>query len=502
MPGSPVEREGAILTDRYDRRVWGDLTAASEPLQELEGEARQKLDTSGELLQDSWASLYKVQPQLRADLPPALSLNREIMAQMMDTPEWKDLREVTKLDEYASALGTLSLSDALLKAIPEDARRQANELNEAQRQVENLTQSAQTLLDMAQAAQEMGDSEKAKELAQHAANRRQEISSWKDKAARLQGLTQKQQRAVKKGVKAAMKEATADFNDTNDNAEAFIVGWGTEAGVPHQVAKKEKFEIALTLRQDPKLLMIAKMAGRVTRVALAKRRTKARQEPTEIVDVEVGSNLSRVLPAELSKLSHPILGRDFKLRFVEGKLLQYRLDGKAPQGRGPIVACVDSSGSMNGAPEVWSKAVALALFHVAAREKRAFALVYFGSRDQIKVFEFATPAKAHATEVAEAAAFQFGGGTDFETPLTEAMEVLKKSAFQRGDIVFVTDGQCRVSDGFLKDFRSAKAQKEFSVFSIVMPGGTTESVRPFSDKTFYTEPSNDRETLDILFDDL
>ena len=494
--------EGVIETDRYDRRVFGELLAASEPLQKLRDEATKKLDAAGELLQDSWASLYKVQPRIRDDAPPALSLNREVMERIMDAPEWKDLRAATRLDEHASALGALTLSESLLSAIPENARERANEAARAEREAVSHRETAEAFLELAQAAREMGQGEKAQEFENQAALHTEAAASSGEKAKRLRDLPPKQVKAVRNAVRAAVKGAADAFAAANDGAEAFVAGWGTGAGTPREIVSKEKFEIALALRSNPRLLAIARMAGRMIRIALAKRRTKARQEPTEVVDIEVGSDLARVLPVELSKLSHPVLGKDFRLRFAEGKLLQYRLQAKAPQGRGPIVTCVDTSGSMSGDREIWSKAVALALFQVAAREKRAFALICFSSKTDVMAFEFENPARAHAPDVAKAATVFFGGGTDFETPLTAAMEIMKKSAFQRGDIVFITDGECAVSGGFLAEFRAAKAAKEFSVFSIVMPGGTTESVRPFSDKTFYTEPSNDRETLDILFDEL
>lgn len=102
------------------------------------------------------------------------------------------------------------------------------------------------------------------------------------------------------------------------------------------------------------------------------------QSRDEIHTVGIGNDLSRVLPAELVQLRHPLMKGEFKPRFIEGKLMQYELKGTEKQGKGPIIVCCDNSGSMSGDREVWSKAVALALLEVATMQKRAFVCIHFG----------------------------------------------------------------------------------------------------------------------------
>ncbi|MEW5936069.1 MAG: VWA domain-containing protein, partial [Bacillota bacterium] len=215
-----------------------------------------------------------------------------------------------------------------------------------------------------------------------------------------------------------------------------------------------------------------------------------------------GSDLSRVLPSELARLTVPGLRPCFLRDFLEGKLLQYELKGREREGRGPLVVCLDSSGSMAEGrrpytKEVWAKAVLLALFWIAARQRRAFACVYFGSRSEIKVFEFPDPRSARPADVAEMAAFFFGGGTDFEAPLRKAQELLEKSEYRKGDVVFVTDGQAEVSDSFLQEFRAAKARKGFAVWTVLVDVYTS-AVERFSDGVERVDGADDRAALDMV----
>jgi len=46
------------------------------------------------------------------------------------------------------------------------------------------------------------------------------------------------------------------------------------------------------------------------------------------------------------------------------------------------------------------------------------------------------------------------GGTDFEKPLTWALEKIKEPAFKQADVVVVTDGDSAVGDDFLKEYLS------------------------------------------------
>ena len=50
-----------------------------------------------------------------------------------------------------------------------------------------------------------------------------------------------------------------------------------------------------------------------------------------------------------------------------------------------------------------------------------------------------------------------GGGTDFQSPIDAAIELLEDKKLKRGDIVVITDGECQVTPGMAQ--RTARAQE-------------------------------------------
>ncbi len=482
--------ETVLNTDRYDRRLYGNIRERAEELQKLEAEVGKEIPTAASLLQDVWAGLYKTRPRVLEEVPPSLRVNQAIMNEVLNLPKFEDLRQSTKLDEWASALGTLVIGPEVTKLIPEEVKDAARYEQEAQKlldQAEGLNLAADDL-------EAAGQNEQAESLRQQAGKlnqRGQQLMAQAESIA-AEAVNKIKMRQVRLNVGKACEKAQENL----ENSQAF--SWGTSSGQAQMLKSQDKFTLARRLTRDCRLQAIAKLAGRVIRIALHKRKTRKRQIPLETTGITLGNDISKVLPSELSLLSHPLLKKDFLRRYAEGKLLQYELKGHENEGKGSIVCCLDSSSSMSGQPEIWSKAVMLALFQIAAREKRAFACIHFGWREELRVFEFPDPRKANPVDVADAAAFFFGGGTDFEMPLKKALEIMQKSAYKKGDIVFITDGECMVSDKFMQEFKKVKAEKEFSVYSVVInadPGGVT----PFSDGIAMFDGSNDREALEVVF---
>lgn len=496
MSGDLLDKiTGVIVTDRFDRRLYSHLRRDSEALAELEMRGREQLPTLPGLVRDFWAGLYKTAPRQAESVPSSLQLNQRLLSEAMALPEWAELRQSTRLDEWASALGALSFGEKALENLPAESQAAVRAAWNAEQAAQELLDQAAAYQDGARLAEAAGNHAQAQELQDQAAAFQAQAEPLLAQAAASAARVQLAGRQLRKLARQAAAETATVLDET-----AAFIRWGTESGQPGRRDRRETFELARQLQGDPKLREIAQLAGRMTRIALEKRRSKIKQEPSEVASVESGRDLARVLPVELALVGHPILKLDFFRRFTEGNLLQCHLEGKDREGRGPIVTCLDSSGSMLGPKEIWSKAVTLALFQVAARERRAFACIHFGSADELKLFEFLPDARnAPAVTVAEMAAFFFGGGTDFERPLSVAVEVMDKDAFTCGDVVFVTDGECGVSGEFLEKFRRKRQEQEFSVYSIVMPGGLRNSVAVFSDQVVWAEPGNDGEALDLVF---
>lgn len=233
-------------------------------------------------------------------------------------------------------------------------------------------------------------------------------------------VPQRDEAALRRAVRSACDRASAAVEAQRDASEGLeqvafgpVPGTGTVQGEvrPSTPARA----LAGRIRNDHRLRRIALLAGRFKRIAAQKRRTKVRHGADEVADVEQGADLGRLLPTELGKLVHPRL-RVLGLRdLAERRALQYALRGSEVLGKGPLVVCLDKSGSMDGSSDVWATAVSLALLDVAQRERRPFALLAFDA--DIKHEAVVMP----GGQLPEAALFvSCGGGTDIAHVLARA----------------------------------------------------------------------------------
>lgn len=274
-------------------------------------------------------------------------------------------------------------------------------------------------------------------------------------------------------------------------------------GTGYRSPPGQKLELGKRLAGNEKLKKLAKMVGRMKFHALALRKKIFERSSEEILEVERGDFLNRLLPHELLTLHHPILRKDFYRRLLDQELLQYSLKGIEEKGKGPMVVCLDGSSSMAGEKEIWSKAVTLTLLEIARRQRRLFRSICFSSEDTpLQVLDM-NPGEHYQVEmkkVIDLAEFFPGGGTDFQKPLDAALECLKQSRYKKGDIIFITDGECQVTPEWTEKFRDEKEKLGFSLFSILIDVGSSSlgTLKEFSDRITTIKQLTGDETKDIF----
>ena len=78
------------------------------------------------------------------------------------------------------------------------------------------------------------------------------------------------------------------------------------------------------------------------------------------------------------------------------------------------------------------------------------------------------------------------------------MDKLQESTFSKADIVMITDGECAVSDEFLKKMLIAKEQKQCRIYSILIGSNSRELTR-WSDAVWSITDLVDETTVQELF---
>jgi len=497
-----------IESDAYDRRAYGNLRSEALSLRALEENGSTFIPHFPSLLQDLFCLFFKNNIIFMRDrdvLPSAL-FNRILLNALHNGDLYRILRELTLLDEAKSGLCTLLLGEALLSLLKSEkvlTRRDMLDLWDIQKQEEILEEKRGELTETENLSGEQL-SDQAKKLIEKAKDRLEgefdgAEALLRHKAARLkEELTRLEPQAANRFQAEAIKVAQ-QLEEASEEAEH----WGLTLGTGYRSPPGQKLELGKRLAGNEKLKKLAKMVGRMKFHALALRKKIFERSSEEILEVERGDFLNRLLPHELLTLHHPILRKDFYRRLLDQELLQYSLKGIEEKGKGPMVVCLDGSSSMAGEKEIWSKAVTLTLLEIARRQRRLFRSICFSSEDTpLQVLDM-NPREHYQVEmkkVMDLAEFFPGGGTDFQKPLDAALECLKQSRYKKGDIVFITDGECQVAPEWAEEFRDEKEKLGFSLFSILIDVGSSSlgTLKEFSDRITTIKQLTGDEAKDIF----
>lgn len=481
-----------IESDAYDRRAYGNLRSESPSLRKIEEDGSAFLPHFSSLLQDLFCLLFKYNITFLEDkevLSSAL-LNRILLNALQQGNLYRILRELTLLDEAKAGLCTLLLGEGVLSLLKSEkvlTRRDMLDLWDIKKQEEIVEEKKEELIDAEKLSEEELSNEGKKNLAKAKDRLEGEFDGaealLRQKAERLkEELQQLESQAATRFQAEAIKVAQ-QLEDAAEEAEH----WGLTLGTGYRSPPGQKLELGKRLAGNEKLKKLARMVGRMKFHALALRKRIFERSSEEVLEVERGDLIQRLLPHELLTLYHPILRKDFYRRFLDQELLQYSLRGIEEKGKGPMVVCLDGSSSMAGEKEIWSKAVTLTLLEIARRQRRPFQSICFSSEDTpLQVLDM-NPRERYGVEmekVMDLAEYFPGGGTDFQKPLDAALECLKKSRYKKGDIVFITDGECQVTPQWAEKFRDEKDKLGFSLFSILIDVGPSSlgTLKEFSDR--------------------
>ncbi len=198
------------------------------------------------------------------------------------------------------------------------------------------------------------------------------------------------------------------------------------------------------------------------RVPLRAVQTRLAGAPGEITGIRFDSRIEHMLPSEALLLRHPVGKRLWRARQAEGRLLAHDTEAVVmdwrpdPQGavhdnaaavpptqaieRGPFVLCLDTSGSMAGAPENIAKAVAIAALRAAHASGRACKLLAFGGSQEMIERDLGDGEHGLAATL-ELMGQAFDGGTDVQTPIERAIDCVHEAAWQGADLLIVSDGE-------------------------------------------------------------
>ena len=247
-----------------------------------------------------------------------------------------------------------------------------------------------------------------------------------------------------------------------------------------QASTEDFTALARAMQGNAQIRELARKMGRAYISEQRKRQTRIPQASrSEVHGTHRSDDVMRLLPSELLNLEDEALENLFYARLLEKQLQTYELQGttlipgettEAQRKRtGPVVACLDTSGSMGGEPLLKAKALLLAIANILRQEGRSLHVLLFGDSGQIH--EFAMADAQNAAGLLHFLQQGFGGGTDFEAPLARAMQLIEQQpAYEKADALMISDGDCRLSDDFAQRLQQRKAALDCMVYSVLCNG--------------------------------
>lgn len=497
--------------------IFDDALASWPNLHDLNEEGLKIVTTFEYFLKDVFLSLYlynaKVIP--KENLHMSCMLNRSVLERIINTKEFFDLKRCCRFDALYSAVGTIALGKEAIPIFQElidqllatqQQKDEYDKLVEQEQQIDDLVQELDDFDDLIEQMEEddivdQDDIDAAEAQREQVMQQIENLQQQADQTASsnaLQGMTnasdnQQIQNQIKikfnqKVLEQAFENGSTEIQEIEQCLSAC---GGTENGGGVRIPFSEAKCALERVRKNKSWKKLVDLIGKFQESAVAVQKSKAKNGAVEISSVTTGNAIQDSLPSERAMLCNDTTKRTVYQKMTENRLMTYKKKNSSKNSKGPIIVCVDTSGSMEGSSELWSKALTVSVLEIAQMQKRDFACIIYSSSAEEPIIIGKN--EISPTKVLDCAEKFLSGGTDFQSPLEKSLELLKGSQFKDGDILFITDGESRVDEKFINSFNRKKEDMGFSVKGVLVnlgrgsnPNDTTlskfcDDITPVSD---------------------
>lgn len=488
--GEQPSTDRVLRSTKLEDSIYADMRDGDDGLEQAEGEAAKKLPSFPALFRDVFQSFYSLMPRRNDnDLlsTAARKFNGPILehiTQSEDYPTLKAVCEGRELPAYEAASEFVARTAGELDSLLSSIGGEKNALNTLEK-LENAENAARkelaALLERMRAAKEHDPllERSIVDTANQAEGKRRQVEA----VGKLVDTNAAKSSEDVAGLVAGAVSAAAE---KAQEVQAIIGAWSDEPG---NLEKSEANAELLTLvRKSPVLWDISKYLGRFREIFAQGKRNGYVYGRGEKYSLELGRDLSRALTSELAMLASPQTMPLFLRKYQRGQIKQYQRREPIYRGMGDIICCLDESDSTEGDPAAWGKAVALTLLEIAADSGRCFALIHFSGPGSFRTDIFRPGGYTMADKVDAAETF-LGGGTDFQTPMNDALRLMDEESLENADIVFITDGECALPDAYVERLQAEQSARRFTVTGVLLDKGgpgMAFSLEPFCQNIYRT----------------
>jgi uncharacterized protein with von Willebrand factor type A (vWA) domain len=293
----------------------------------------------------------------------------------------------------------------------------------------------------------------------------EQFAALKQEGARTgQGSLDREMETLR-AVGRAVNEAGKEVEECKDACAALGMGPGSPgSNDPRAIAA-----LFRRVRNNPTLRRVCELAGRFRRLAQSRQRQKSTHGLDDVVGVVPDGDVGRLLPHELAKLADDDLSDDALRRLVERQLMCREYHALEPVARGPVIVCVDESGSMQGEKGHTAKALALALAWVARMQKRWISLVAYSGDSGERLLAL-PPGRWDEMALMDWIEQFIGHGSSLDVPVRELPRIYRQlnAPLGKTDVIFLTDALCRIPAELQQQFLSWKRSVQARLITLVI----------------------------------
>ena len=226
----------------------------------------------------------------------------------------------------------------------------------------------------------------------------------------------------------------------------------------------------------------------------------------EIAGLRLSDSLLDALPSELALYNNPSTRQIFKMKYAQKQLLSYLYTrnieyqktheeleevevGETIGHKGPMIICVDTSGSMHGTPERVAKTVAFALAQKSLEEERGCYLISFSTG--IETMDLSSFNSIDGiTNLVKFLRMSFNGGTDANPALNHSVKLLEEKEWKNADVLMISDFVMGTLAPRLEEKIKAQQKKKCRFFSLAVTSGGNNAVISTFDKNWIYDTSS------------
>jgi len=262
-----------------------------------------------------------------------------------------------------------------------------------------------------------------------------------------------------------INKAISSVDDFMDNTKTL----GIDTDSMNQLSFDEVILLHRKYRKPDFIRFINKVGKNKLHASIMQYKKKKRHA-IPINKITLSSDIDLLIEDEFISLALEIeaFENDFYDRYLRDDLLTLDMIEKHDKHKGPIILCYDGSGSMEGIKIEETQSHILAIMEIAKIQKRHMIIIQFAAASEPLYIKEINPKYITAQDITDILETFICGGTNFEKPLSKAIEYIKADKHKKSDILFITDGQCEIKQKFKDKFMTLKHERDFKLYTLIM----------------------------------